>query len=278
MAELTARWIATGEVAHPDVIEREHSLVEAANRHDWETFAEISAGATYVNHRQLAAGGVHTIAAHMSSIQTMASLVPNMRMELAEVLAHSASAAVTHLIVKGTSTDGVEIELPIFVLNVHDGEHVTHMETFDVDQRDQALARFDELNAPAPVLENAATRVRARAVDAYNRRDAESFLALAAADGRYEDRRKGLRDEGPICRKFCALDLRRGARKLAIANEPVAIRGRRLALSRDTAPRHRTGQLANRRRDASHSRKSRTTDRACTSHSFRLRRHQRRIR
>ncbi len=146
MAELTARWIASGEVAHPEVIERERRLVEAANRHDWDAFAEISAGATYVNHRQLSADGVHTIAAHMSSIQTMASLVPDMRMELAEVLGHSTSVVLTQLIVKGTSTDGVVMELPLFVIDVHDGEHVTHMETFDIDQRDLALARFQELN------------------------------------------------------------------------------------------------------------------------------------
>ena len=69
MAEFTARWIASGEVAHPEVIEREgRMLVEAANRHDWDAFAEITANATYVNHRQLAADGIHTIAAHMSSI------------------------------------------------------------------------------------------------------------------------------------------------------------------------------------------------------------------
>jgi SnoaL-like domain len=146
-AELTARWIASGEVAHPEVIDRERRLVEAANRHDWDAFAEISAGATYVNHRQLAAAGVHTIADHMSSIQTMASLVPDMRMELAEVLAHSASAVLTHLIVKGTSTDGVVMELPLFVIDLHDGDRLTHMETFDLDQRDLALARFQELNS-----------------------------------------------------------------------------------------------------------------------------------
>ncbi len=146
MAELTSRWIASGEVAHPEVIESDLRLVEASNRHDWDAFAELSTGATYINHRQLAAAGIHTIAAHMSSIQAMASLVPDMRMELAEVLVHSASAALTHLIVKGTSADGVAIELPLFVLNVHDGGHITHMENFDVDQRDLALARFEELN------------------------------------------------------------------------------------------------------------------------------------
>ena len=51
----------------------------------------------------------------------------------------------THLIVKGTSTDNVEMELPLLILDLLDGDHVTHMETFDIDQRDMALARFEEL-------------------------------------------------------------------------------------------------------------------------------------
>jgi hypothetical protein len=230
--ELTARWIASGEVAHPEVIERELRLIEAANRHDWDAFAENSADATYVNHRQLSADGVHTIAAHMSSIQTMASLVPDMRIELAEVLAHSASAVMTHLIVKGTSTDGVVMELPIVVINLHDGDHVTHMETFDFDQRDLALARFEELNRPMPRLENAAVRLRARAANTYNRRDVEGFLALAG--GRYEDRRKGLRDEGAGDRKFAHAVLSETPTSWRLEIESVAIRGDRLALTRET--------------------------------------------
>ena len=39
MAELTARWIASGEVAHPEVIEAVCRLAESFNRHDWDAFA-----------------------------------------------------------------------------------------------------------------------------------------------------------------------------------------------------------------------------------------------
>ena len=56
-AELTARWIASGEVAHPEVIESAHRLTETTNRHDWDAFATLSDGATYVNHRKLASPG-----------------------------------------------------------------------------------------------------------------------------------------------------------------------------------------------------------------------------
>ena len=101
MAELTARWIASGEVAHPEVIETARRLAETVNRHDWEAFAALSAGAMYVNHRQLSSPGVQTIADHMPSIRTMASLVPDYWVELAEVLAQSADGHCCRLRLEG---------------------------------------------------------------------------------------------------------------------------------------------------------------------------------
>jgi hypothetical protein len=149
IGELTARWIASGEVAHPGPIQSVLRLTEANNRHDWDAFATLSAGAAYVNHRQLSSPGVETIADHMSSIRTMASLVPDCWIELAEVLKQSAMGLVSHLVLRGTSTDGVAIEIPLVVLTLVEGDRVTRFEAFDADQRDLALARFEELSRPA---------------------------------------------------------------------------------------------------------------------------------
>jgi hypothetical protein len=145
-AELTDRWIASGEVAHPEIIKSVHRLSETINRHDWDAFEALSAGATYVNHRQLSSPGVETIADHMSSIRMMASLVPDYRVELAEVLTHSAMGLVSHVVLRGTSTDGAAIEIPSLGLFLLDGDRVTRFETFDSNKRDLALARFEELN------------------------------------------------------------------------------------------------------------------------------------
>ncbi len=146
--ELTARWIASGEVAHPHVIEAVCRLIETVNSHDWDAFATLSAGATYVNHRQLSSPGVETIADHMPSIRTMASLVPDYWVELAEVLTHSPIGVVGDVVLRGTSTDGLAIEIPLVMLVVVDRDRVTGFEAFDPDQRDVALARFEELNQP----------------------------------------------------------------------------------------------------------------------------------
>ena len=145
-AELTAQWIASGEVAHPEVIEVVGRLTETTNRHDWDAFARLSAGATYVSHRQLSSPGVETVADPMTSIRTTASLVPDFWVEITEVLTHSAMGLVNHVVLRGTSTDGVAIEIPFVELILVDGDRVTRFEEFDEDQRDLALTRFDELN------------------------------------------------------------------------------------------------------------------------------------
>ncbi|KUI03956.1 BTAD domain-containing putative transcriptional regulator [Mycobacterium sp. IS-3022] len=147
MTELTARWIASGEVAHPEIIEAHRRLlVDIANRHDWDTFATLSAGAAYVGHGQLAVG-LDTIADYISSIRMLASLVPDLWLEPAEILSHSALGVGSYVVVKGTSTEGAPIELPLLILVLFDGDRVSRVETFDVDQRAAALARFEELSA-----------------------------------------------------------------------------------------------------------------------------------
>ena len=145
IGELTARWIASGEVAYPEVIELQLRVVEAANNHDWDAlFTARWAGATYINHRQLWTGD--TIADFTSSTATWVSLVPDLRLEPTEILGYSAVGLVASFVVRGTSAEGVAIEVPVVELALIDGDCVTHIEGFDPDQRDLALARFEELN------------------------------------------------------------------------------------------------------------------------------------
>ncbi|WP_231986256.1 nuclear transport factor 2 family protein [Mycobacterium sp. E2479] len=144
--ELTARWIASGEVAHPEVIEAVQRLNEISNRHDWDAIAASLDGAAYVSHRQLAHARAETIDDYMSSIRTLASLVPDYRAEYAQILAHSGLGVLADVVVRGTSTEGVAIEIPLIQLGLLDRDRVTRVEFFDPDQRDMALARFNELS------------------------------------------------------------------------------------------------------------------------------------
>jgi hypothetical protein len=146
MDELTARWIASGEVAHPEVIGAVCRLNEAANRHEWGVIATRIADATYLNHRQLSSAGADTITDYLSPIRVLASLVPDLRADLAEVLAHSTKGLVAHMVLTGTSTDGVAIEISIVQITLLEGDRVTHIEAFDHADSDLAVARFEELN------------------------------------------------------------------------------------------------------------------------------------
>jgi len=145
-AELTARWIASGEVEHPQAIEAHLKILQVLNRHDWDTYRARLADATGVNHRQLGAGA--TIADFIRSVDTVASLIPNFWVEPTNILRYSVSGAVGDLLAKGTSSDGADVEIPMLMLGLFDGDRLTHLETFDPDQRDLALARFDELTRP----------------------------------------------------------------------------------------------------------------------------------
>ena len=144
-AELTARWIASGEVAYPEPIETVDRINATINRHDWDTVATHFVGAEYVNHRQLGHAADGTIADWLSSLQTTGS---NSWVELAEVLARSAIGIVGRMGLKGTSTDSAAIEIPFVVLMLLHGERVTRLEAFEEDQRDMALARLQEFNRP----------------------------------------------------------------------------------------------------------------------------------
>ena len=149
MAELTARWIASGEVAHPEVIETARRLNETVNRHDWDAFATLSAGATYVNHRQLSSPGVQTIADHWHQFETMASLVPDYWVET-----RRDPDALGGRACRPRGPEGHVDRWPrdrASARHAHPRRRRSRhpLETFDPDQRDLALARFEELNRPS---------------------------------------------------------------------------------------------------------------------------------
>ncbi|AEV75449.1 putative ATPase [Mycolicibacterium rhodesiae NBB3] len=231
--EIDARWIASGGCAHPEVIKAVQSFAEMANRHDWDALAARHAGATYANHRQLRSGA-DTVADDMSSLRMLALLVPDLRFEATEVLRLSAGGTVIHTVARGTSTEDVPIEIPLVILMLIDGDRITRAETFDLNQRNDALDRFEELDSNAPPPENAIARVLERVVDAFDRRDPQRYLALFADDCTYEDRRKGLRDQGSI-RPDYAQTVTFGADAGWQAEfETIAVRGEHLMLGRAT--------------------------------------------
>ena len=143
----------------------------------------------------------------------------------------SFGAVVTH-VSKGTSQQGFDAEWRVFNLVTVEGDLINRCEVFDEADLDAALARFDELSRP-PALENAATRAWGRVAEAFNRRDLDAF-ARTTADGRLEDRRKGLHSvlEGPARQQNIRQQFELTPNSWRMEVEPIAIRGSRLALTR----------------------------------------------
>ena len=138
-------------------------------------------------------------------------------------------------VLKMTSQEGFDAELWMIMMFTVEGDLICGVEVFDEADLDTALASFDELSRPAPLLENAATRTWARSIDAFNRRDVDDYLALMTTDGRLEGRRKGLGGlfDGPSRRKAVHALLFEPPESWRLSTEPIAIRGSRLSLTRE---------------------------------------------
>ena len=87
--------------------------------------------------------------------------------------------------------DGGAFESDYVWLSLARDGRITHLEFFEVEQRDAALARFEALRPdPLRIPETTATRLRDRHRDAFLARDWDAMRALAGADFVYEDRGK----------------------------------------------------------------------------------------
>ena len=181
--ELEARYLAGEAAAHADtwsVIARTNA---AFNRHELP-----AADWVIIDHRPLAPVDASDLPA---AIRAIWDLTPDLSTRIEAVHRLSSFGAVVTNTAYGTSPEGFAAEWRVVDLVTVEGDRISRDEFFDEADLDAALARFDELERRTPSIENVATRIWARAADAFNGRDVDSFLALMTADGQFEDRRKG---------------------------------------------------------------------------------------
>ncbi|OBK31990.1 regulator [Mycobacterium sp. 1245111.1] len=98
-------------------------------------------------------------------------------------------AVVTH-VVKGTSQQGFDAEWRTIDLSMYEGDQIKRSELFDETDLEAAIARFDELNRPAPRLENAASQVDNRFNAYFTARDWAAMRGVLADDVWADDRRR----------------------------------------------------------------------------------------
>jgi hypothetical protein len=227
-AELDARFLAGEAAAHAQTWSAMTRVQAAYNQHE---VPPTTADCVNIDHRRgraFAPGDV------LPYIRATYDVAPNVKGHLEAVHRLGSPGVVVTETVSGTSQDGFAFEWREVALFVFEGDLVCRFELFDEADLDAALARFDELDRPASLLDNAATRIWARVADAFNRRHLEDFLALSTANLRYEDRRKGLRDEfeGSSAQRRAVLAMFEASpSSVQMTAEPIAIRGSRLSLN-----------------------------------------------
>ncbi|OMC56764.1 hypothetical protein A5747_05800 [Mycobacterium sp. IS-836] len=225
-AELDARYLA-GEAAtcaHAfSVVARAYA---AANRHE---LAGVTPDSVFVDHRPVVTTEAEDLAGYLRGVW---DLIPDIGVHIEAVHRLSECGGVITHAARGISHGGFDAEWRTINVFTVEGDMLNRVEVYDESDLGAALARFAELNRPVPHLDNAATRARMRTADAINRRDVQGVLALNVVDARYDDRRKGLRDERAVGAEVVrAIFEAPRAWQLEVA--PIAIRGSRLALTRD---------------------------------------------
>ncbi|MDQ1447060.1 MAG: hypothetical protein QOC79_31, partial [Actinomycetota bacterium] len=227
--ELDARYLADEAAAHSRTWSVIALTYTALNRHE---LPPATPDRVEVDHRRITSTAPGDLVA---SLRASWDLMPDFAIHIETVHRLTDLGAVLTSAAQGTSQDGFAAEWRDIVVLSVEGDLTNRCELFDEADLDAALARFDELHRQAQRLENAATQTWARQADAFNRRDIDSFFALMTADGRFEDRRKGLRvaAEGPARRKAVQAVFEEAPSSWRMQAEPIAIRGSRLDLTRE---------------------------------------------
>ncbi|WNG95526.1 BTAD domain-containing putative transcriptional regulator [Mycobacterium sp. ITM-2016-00318] len=225
IAELDARYLAGEGAAHAQTWSVITSNYTAFNH------AEVPmSNWVNIDHRK----GTPFAAIELSEmIRGVKALTPDLCVRIEAVHRLDDFGTVITNISRGTSEDGFDAEWRMIQVIIVDGDRVTRCELFDEADIEAALRRFEVLRSQEPRLENAATRNWTRMADAYNRRDLDGFLSLAATDGSLLDCRQGLHSvqKGPAMRQNLQAMLDVSPDSWRMVLEPIAERGARLSLT-----------------------------------------------
>ena len=233
-AELDSRAIASGipEATNLAVIS---GLMAAMNRRDLAAIrAGFTADAVLIDHRP-ARFGEATLDDFLERAASLYDLVPAARFRVVELAAATPAACLYLMRASGQTADGGAFELEDWsVVGVRDGRFA-RLEQFPIDARADAQACFERLIAadrwPLP---NAAFRHAERWYAAVSDGDVEAVAALSGPEVVLEDRRLvvGTDARGAVYGEL--VQLLAAQRELVATAEPIATRGERLVLMRQT--------------------------------------------
>jgi class 3 adenylate cyclase/ketosteroid isomerase-like protein len=152
-AALDARWVADQTTPERTVAEAVRSGFDAFTRRDWNAYTAVLApGVGVHDHRLFGWGTVLDDGATLvRSQQALVDLAPDVRYRLD----HFRSSGRVHLVqaAQEGTRDGGPFESPLLIVGVHDAAgRLLRFDLYDVDQLDQARARFEAFAAAADPL------------------------------------------------------------------------------------------------------------------------------
>ncbi|WP_419866299.1 BTAD domain-containing putative transcriptional regulator [Mycobacterium scrofulaceum] len=184
VAELEARYIAGEAAPHARV----WSLVAQGhtqfNRHELPT---MMPDVVYIDHRR----SVTIEGADLAkSVRSVWELLPQVHVYVEAVHRLTERGAIVSQVVKGTSQEGFDAEWQTTTICTFEGDRLGRYEVFDETELDAALARFEQLEPPAPRYENAATRADQQFWGYIAARHWKALGAMLADDVANDDRRR----------------------------------------------------------------------------------------
>ncbi|EFG77816.1 adenylate/guanylate cyclase catalytic domain protein [Mycobacterium parascrofulaceum ATCC BAA-614] len=224
--ELDARYLAGEAAPHAhtwSVIARSYS---ESNRHELPCMTQDS---ICIDHRAALTAEREDLAGYLRSLW---DLMPDTRADIEAVhRLNDLGAVVTHA-ARGTSQEGFDAEWRVILVGIVEGDLLSRVEVFDESDLDAALARFEELQARASRLENAASRAEGRLFAHASSGDWAAMADVLAGDSFVDDRRRVVNIGVWDGRNVVVANMQALAEGLArVSLTMIATRGERLALS-----------------------------------------------
>ncbi|MFI5508307.1 BTAD domain-containing putative transcriptional regulator [Mycobacterium sp. NPDC051804] len=224
VAELDARYLAGEAAPHADNWQAVMDALGELNRHER---GAILMGLTFENHRRASFASED----YGRAVEDLWALAPDAHYRVPVVYELDAEGVVFGLVVVGTDTHGTEVQ---WAGNISWLFEQSRAEMYEAEDLDAALARFTELHALRPRLENSASRAVERYLGNFGTRNWDAIAQTLAEEVVTDDRRRtvnaGVRHgrEAPIADMQAGAEV--GGEKLTAT--VIATRGEHLALCR----------------------------------------------
>ena len=231
-AELDDRYLAGEAAPYAEVWRPIVAFIRAHALRDWSAFRSLADNLVLTDHRPASLGRMNA-EDMIQSQESLVELVPDFRFRVVAVDGLSKTAALVRMSNPGTDPEGNPVEFPFNGLVTVRNDRIAALDVFPVEDRDGAIARFEELGAQPPGMSTPKNRCAGMLATLYSHfRNAEweAVAQLLSPSFVREDQRSGL---GGRLDRSGFIESLRATRDLGlnhIGTDTVATRGELLTL------------------------------------------------